>query len=118
MSLLTQAMENAHVLNKIRQDDGYGSGQVVWQVGMRLKAAFVLDSSVQARIAEKQGVTGMYTITTSRNTELDYHDVIRRESDGKIFRVTSNSDDKRAPKSTRLDMRVYQAEEWELTDNG
>jgi hypothetical protein len=43
--------------------------------------------------------------------------VFVRKRDGKIFRVTSDGDDKATPKSTVLDMRQVTAEEWSL-DNG
>ena len=42
---------------------------------------------------------------------LEYHDVFRRVRDGKIFRVTSDGDDKFTPASTSLDMRQVTAEE-------
>jgi hypothetical protein len=38
--------------------------------------------------------------------------VFRRESDGKIFRVTSDGDDKKTPPSAGLDMRQVTAEEF------
>ena len=45
---------------------------------------------------------------------LEYHDVFRRSSDNKIFRVTSDGDDRKTPTSAKLDMRQVTAEEWEL----
>jgi hypothetical protein len=37
-----------------------------------------------------------------------------RNSDGKIFRITSDGDDNHTPKSATLDMRQVSAEEWSL----
>lgn len=112
MSLLSEAMEDCSFLDKTTQKDGYGAVDTVWREGAEFKAAFTLDSSIQARVAEKQGVTGMYTIITEKSITLDYHDVVRRASDGKIFRVTANGDDKHTPKSAALSMRTVSAEEW------
>lgn len=112
MSLLSEAMEDCSFLDKTTQKDGYGAVNTVWREGAEFKAAFTLDSSIQARVAEKQGVTGMYTIITEKSITLDYHDVVRRASDGKIFRVTANGDDKHTPKSAALNMRIVSAEEW------
>ena len=112
MSLLSEAMEDCSFLDKTTQKDGYGAVDTVWREGAEFKAAFTLDSSIQARVAEKQGVTGMYTIITEKSITLDYHDVVRRASDGKIFRVTANGDDKHTPKSAALNMRTVSAEEW------
>ena len=114
MSLLSEAMENCTMIDKRTVPDGYGGYTTEWVDGAPFKAACVLDSSMQARIAEKQGVTALYTVTTSKAINLQYNDVFRRESDKKIFRVTSDGDDKKTPVSASLDMRQVNAEEWEL----
>ena len=66
------------------------------------------------KIAEAMGVTATYTLTVKRNVALDYHTVLRRESDKKIFRLVSDSDDKKTPEEAALDMRQYDAEEFVL----
>ena len=114
MSLLDSAMETFVFLDKQTTSDGYGGYYTEWTEGAEFKAAATFDSSIQARIADVQGVTSLYTITTSRAINLQYHDVIRRLSDLKIFRVTSDGDDKKTPLSATLDMRQVTAEEWEL----
>ena len=114
MSLLSEAMESCVLIDKITTSDGYGGSIVSWVDGAKFDAAIVLDSSMEARIAEKQGVTALYTITTKKNLNLQYHDVFRRISDGKIFRVTSDGDDKHTPDSAGLNMRQVTAEEWIL----
>lgn len=116
MSLLMEQMEKCIMLDKTTTSDGYGGYIIDWKEGAEFQAAIVLDSSIQARIAEKQGVTALYTITTKKNINLQYHDVFRRVEDGKIFRVTSDGDDKHTPKSASIDMRQVSAEEWNLTD--
>lgn len=114
MSLLDEAMEQCVLLNKVTAADGYGGYITTWQDGAEFQCAIVLDTSIEARVAEKQGVTGVYTVTTRRVLNLQYHDVFRRVKDGKIFRVTSDGDDKYTPSGARLDMRQVTAEEWEL----
>lgn len=116
MSLLTEAMEPFVMLDRSTTEDGYGGITKTWTEGADISAAAVFDSSMQARIAGVQGVTSLYTITTPRSVTLEYHDVIKRKSDGKIFRVTSDGDDKKTPVSASLDMRQVTAEEW--TPNG
>ena len=114
MSLLSEAMESCTLLNKTTVPDGYGGFDNVWSNGASFKAAIVLDTSMEARIGAKQGVTGLYTVTTEKALNLQYHDVFRRVSDNKIFRVTSDGDDKRTPGSATLNMRQVSAEEWDL----
>ena len=119
MSLLSEAMDNCIMLDKrTSSDGGYGGYSTSWVEGAEFQAAIVLDSSMEARIAEKQGVTALYTITTEKNINLQYHDVFKRLEDGKIFRVTSDGDDKHTPNSASLNMRQVSAEEWELPRDG
>lgn len=114
MSLLTEQLDPCTLLNKQTQADGYGGYLSTWTEGAQFSAAIVFESSVQARVAAAQGVTNLYTITTGREMNLQFHDVFRRESDGKIFRVTSDGDDKKTPPSATLNMRQVTGEEWEL----
>lgn len=117
-SLLQEAMEPCTMLIKTVVKDGYGGYVTTWTEGAEFDAAIVFDTSIQARQAEVQGVTSRYTVTTSKKLTLEYHDVFRRNGDGKIFRVTSDGDDKFSPASATLDMRQVTAEEWSLPSNG
>lgn len=115
MSLLSDAMESCRMINKAVIDDGYGGERTTWALGATFQAAITFDSSVEAKIAQAQGVTSLYTVTTPRTKVLQYHDVFKRLSDGKVFRVTSDGDDRFTPSSTSLDMRQVSAEEFTLT---
>jgi hypothetical protein len=117
MSLLSDAMEDCTLLDKNTILDGYGGFVSTYVDGVTFPAAITFDTSIEARRADKEGVTSLYTVTTPRNIILEYHMVFVRKRDGKIFRVTSDGDDKATPKSTVLDMRQVTAEEWSL-DNG
>jgi hypothetical protein len=72
------------------------------------------DNSLEARTAQKQGVSSVYTATTPKNVELEYHDVFKRLRDGKIFRITSDNDDLQTPKMASFQVRVASAEEFVL----
>lgn len=113
MSLLSDAMDTCVMLHKTTTDDPYGGDAIVkWIDGSSFKAAIAFDTSIEARVAESQGVSSLYTVTTRRSKTLEYHEVFRRLSDNKIFRVTSDGDDKFTPKSAGLDMRQVTAEEY------
>lgn len=115
MSLLEEAYEDFTVMNKSIVDDGYGGIATVWSDGATIQGAIVFDSSTQMKVAQAMGVTSAYTLTVRKSIELDYHTVIRRKSDNKVFRLTSNSDDKKTPNSAGLNMRQYSAEEWTIS---
>ena len=70
MSLLTQAMEDVVMLEKKRVPDGEGGFTTDWVDGVQFKAAISFDSSMQARTAEKEGVTSLYTVTVPLNCKL------------------------------------------------
>lgn len=111
MSLLSDAMDECVILNKQTAADGYGGYETTWMEGAKFSAAIVFDTSMEARIGEQQGVKSRYTVTTSRVLNLQYNDYFRRERDGKLFRVTSDGDDRYTPASASLDMRQVEAEE-------
>jgi DNA polymerase III sliding clamp (beta) subunit (PCNA family) len=112
MSLLTSAMKDVVMLEKKRVPDGEGGFTTDWAEGVQFKAAITFDSSMQARTAEKDGVTSLYTVTVPKNAKLEYHDVIKRLEDGKVFRITSDGDDKMTPESASFQVIQVTAEEW------
>ncbi len=114
MSLLSESFETFNFIEKSRRPDGEGGFITDWNEGVEFQAHARLDNSIQAKIAEKQGVTSLYTITTNKSITLENNDVIKRKSDGKFFRITSNGDDNKTPESAGLDMRQVSAELWVL----
>lgn len=116
MSLLSEAMEKCTMMDKTTTSDGRGGFTTAWVDGATFDAAIVFDSSMQARIAEGSGVKSLYTVTTAKNVNLQYHDVFRRASDNKIFRATSDGDDKKTPASASLNMRQVTAEEFKPSE--
>ena len=116
MSLLEQAKTDCNMYRQVRRPDGYGGYTTVWEEGTEstFKAAITFDNSLEARIAQVQGVKSLYTVTTTKDKVLMYHDVIKRLSDGKILRITSDGDDKATPASASLNMRQCTAEEFTL----
>lgn len=117
MSLLSEAMENCIYITRTKVSDGFGGYIDMYIEGVQFKAAITFDTSIQARIGEKQGVSSRYTVTTDKNMVLLYHDLFKRVRDGKIFRVTSDGDDKFTPKSAGINMRQVTAEEFVPTSS-
>jgi hypothetical protein len=97
MSLIDEQMEYCTMMDKRSIPDGQGGFDYEWTEGATFDAAVTKDSSLQARIAEKQGVTEIYSITVKRGVILRVNDVVKRLSDGSIYRVTSNIKDDETP---------------------
>ena len=115
MSLIDCMMESCVFMVKKSEPDGSGGGKTVWEDGEPLSAAIIRDTSTEARIAEAAGTVEMYTVTVSRSVHLKYHAVIKRLSDGKTFRITSDNAEKKTPYCTALDIAQATAEAWRLT---
>ena len=115
MSLVDCMMESCVFMVKKIEPDGSGGNKTEWEDGKPLRAAITLDTSTEAQIAEAAGTVKTYTVTVSRSVSLKYHDVIKRLSDGKTFRITSDSADKKTPVCSALDIAQSTAEAWRLT---
>lgn len=114
MSLLNDAMSKCVFLDKRITSDGEGGYTTEWVTGAEFDAAITFDSSINARIGEKSGVTSLYTVTAAKNIPLEYHTVFRRLSDNKTFRVTSDGDDKQTPPRASFSVLQVTAEEWTI----
>jgi len=115
MSLLEQAFEEFKIVNKSVVDDGLGGTKIIWTDGATISGAIVFNDSPETQIAEALGSTNVYQFIVRRENNFDYHDVIKRVNDGKIFRITNNADEYKTPSSANLNMKVYTAEEWVLS---
>lgn len=102
-------------MEKKQEPDGSGGFRTTWEDGKPFNAAIIRDTSTEARIAEAAGTVEMYTVTVSRSVHLKYHAVIKRLSDGKTFRITSDNAEKQTPVCTALDIAQSTAEAWRLT---
>ena len=115
MSLLDDFKTPCVFMEKKDAEDGEGGAEAVWSQGAEFVATIVFDTSVEARRAEKESVNSRYTVTADRGTVLAYHDVFKRLSDGKVFRVNSDGDDKVTPERAAFQFVQVTAEEWMLT---
>lgn len=115
MSLVDNFKVPCTLLERSRVPDGEGGWATGWADGPTFQAAIVRNSSLAARVAEREGLTNVYTVTTSPNAALEFHDVFRRDADGQVFRVTSNGDDVQTPDAATFQFQQVSAEEWTLS---
>ena len=106
------------VINKMTVNDGYGGYIDTYVPGATFDGVLTLDDSINAQIAEKQGVTGVYKLTFDKALRLPWHTIFRREDDpSATYRVTSK-DEASTPSTSSLDMRIVSAEGYEVPLNG
>lgn len=114
MSLIDSMSTACTMLDRTTQSDSVFGMVTTYRDGAKFRAAIGKDSSMEARLAEKQGVTEVYSVIVKRGFPLQYHDVFRRDSDGAIFRVTSNITDSEAPDVSTVQIGKVTAERWVL----
>lgn len=114
MSLLDAYTEKCTIIDKRTVSDGYGGYEVQYVDGAEIEAAISMDDSMSARVALKEGVKNIYSIVIKKSISLNYGDILRRNTDKKYFRVTSDGDDMKTPDTASIDIRKVSAEEWEL----
>lgn len=112
--LFEQFMKPCQMIDRKTQSDGLGGFTTEWVDGALFDAAVVKDRELAARVAEKDGVTAVYTVTTMTGAQLKFHDVFRSLSDGLIFRVTTDSKDGETPEMASFAFEQVNAERWEL----
>ena len=116
MSLLDCYMVPCVFMVPTKAPDRSGGYITTWAEGKTLTAAIVRDTSTEARKAEAAGTVNVYTVTVSRGVHLPFHSVIKRVTDGKVFRITSDNAENKTPICTGLDMAQSTAEEWRLPE--
>lgn len=114
MTLVESMMEDCTMIDKKTVEDDLGGFTTKWVDGAVFRAAVTKSRTIQTKIAEKQGVTEVYQITVKKGTPLAFHDVVRRNSDGAVFRIKSNIKDSETPEVAGLKLGVVDAERWEL----
>ena len=96
------------------ENDGQGGYVREWLDGAEFPAAIVVDQTMNARTAEKDGVTSVYTVTVDASLPIEWHTVFRRLSDGAVFRVTSHPEEKVTPLEASFAFKQCTAERWVL----
>ena len=114
MMLYEAMMEDCVILNKVRTSDGMGGWTTAWTNGASFKAAILKNSTLDARIAEAEGIKELYTVTVEKEHPLEFMDVFRRVSDNQTFRVKSNITDNTSPGFSNINFGQVTAEAWEL----
>ena len=99
MSLLDDFASKCVLMEKTRTPDGAGGYITVWEEGAEFLNYQALDTSMEARKAEKDGVTSVYSALVNQSVPIEYNDYFRDTETGLTYRVTSNPEEKAAPRS-------------------
>lgn len=114
MSLLDEYSESFVIMDKSRVSDGLGGYITTWTESVEIKGALAPASETEMKLADAKGLKITNVLVTSKDNALDYHDVLKRKSDGQIYRVTSIGKDVVTPGSSALNLRKIGLEVWEI----
>lgn len=104
------------ILEKTRLPDGESGWVTSWTDGAEFTNYQALDASMQARRAEKEGVTSVYSALVDLSVPIEYGDYYRDKETGLTYRVTSNPEEKQAPASASFRLKYFTSERRELPE--
>ena len=114
MSLLSDFGKICVFKEKTRVPDGEGGYTIDWTDGATFQNYQALDTSMEARRAEKEGVTSVYSALVDKALPIEYGDYFKDTETGLTYRVTSNPSEKESPKSATFALKYFTAERKEL----
>lgn len=112
MMMIENMFSGFHMMDRTTAPDPYGGHKDTYIEGAAFKAYARKDNSTEATIAEKNGLEEFFTIVHYRRFHLRQNDVIKRDSDGQLFRITSNTLDSEAPDQSSVKIARCTAERW------
>ena len=110
MSLLDDFARSCVLLEKTRKPDGEGGYIVEWTDRAEFLNYQALDTSMEARRAEKEGVTSLYSALVDKAVPIEFNNYFKDKETGETYRVTSNPEEKQAPKSASFPLKYFTAE--------
>lgn len=94
------------LMEKTRNPDGEGGFLTTWTDGVEFDNYQAMDSSMQARRAEQEGVTSVFSALVAKDVPIEFGDYYKDVETGVTYRVTSNPVEKEAPKSASLAIKA------------
>ena len=110
MSLLSDFGKICVFKEKTRTPDGEGGYYIDWTDGAEFTVYQSRDNSMEARTAEKQGVTSVYSVLVDKDVPIEYGYYFKEKESGTVYRVTSHPNEKQAPKSASFTLKFFTAE--------
>lgn len=114
MSLIEAFYQPFKFMELTRKPNGLGGFEELYKEGAEFNGALVMDTTTQARIAEKQGVTSLYTLTVPLDVPLRYGDLFRSVETGDTYRITSRTGEKKTPSVASFQFQNFSAELYSL----
>lgn len=113
MGLLNDYTRACQMLVSVSVPDGEGGERTSWELGETVNICMALESNPEARKAEIRDLAAVYNCLASRDAPIHYDDYFRDDT-GETYRITSDPEAKKAPRSSGLPYKMFTAERKEL----
>lgn len=113
-SLLDDYAVPCVLMEKKRVPDGAGGYTTTWSKGLPFSNYQWNNTSTEALIAEQQTGKSLHSALVQRDFPIERGDAFMDTSTGLTYRVTSDPDDNKAPKSSTFDLKYFTVERWSL----
>lgn len=90
---LRDMYEKLVVVEKRTIPDGLGGYEVAYVEGAEFMGSITLDSSIEAKVAEQNGMKSVFTLVVDSSLPIERNDTLKRKSTNEYFRLTSNPND-------------------------
>ena len=114
MSLLNDFARPCVLVERKSVPDGESGQKTEWVEGTPFTNYQALNTSIEARRAEKEGVTSVYSALVDKALPIEYGGYFKDTETGLTYRVTSNPSEKESPKSATFALKYFTAERKEL----
>lgn len=106
--MLTDFFQPCVIMDKVTRNE---NGFVVTEYidGARIMCGIARNTSTEAQIAEKSGMKSIFTIVFQDDIRLTQNDRIK-DQNGKMYRVTTDSDEMTTPKISDMHFKRVDAE--------
>lgn len=112
-TLINDQVTRCVILNKVIVLDEVGGYVTRYTEGAPFEAVITENTSVEAKVAQKEHSLTFYGVKIGREVPLEYNSIFRRESDGKTFRISVDAA-MNSPSFSPLNMKALQAEEFAI----
>lgn len=109
---LTDFFEKLTIAERKIVSDGEGGYIETVVDGVTFEGAITMDSSTQARIAQKDGFTSIFTLTTSKKVPLKFSDLVKKGNE--YYKVTNEAS--KSPMTANLDIQQLALERFTINN--
>lgn len=113
MNLIESAMQPFTKLIRSSERDSAGNILVSYEDGESFEAALILSGSKETDTAGNTRLIRSYTLTVDSDIDIEYGDIIRRDSDESLYRISGESLGS-PPDMASFSFKQLKAEDFEL----